>query len=120
MSKNQFEEIKMYRCKYCGKEFHTDSRHRCKFNPEYHNCFSCKHCIEIEDRTKKINTNQSIEDYFDPEISKRVVCQCGFYHTLLELSRKRWGLNCRSWECMDEYEGKITYLENVVWKLKNK
>lgn len=34
MSKNQFEEIKMYRCKYCGKEFHTDSRHRCKFNPE--------------------------------------------------------------------------------------
>lgn len=38
-----FQEVKMYKCIWCGKIFRS-TRHKCMFDPQKRNCFSCKHC----------------------------------------------------------------------------
>ena len=34
--------IQVYQCEYCKKLFKTPDKHKCKYNPEFRNCFSCK------------------------------------------------------------------------------
>lgn len=36
------EKVTMYRCRWCGKNFKTPSRHDCRFDPGHRNCLSCK------------------------------------------------------------------------------
>ena len=43
------KEITVWECEYCKKLFKTPDKHKCKFNPELKNCFTCKHFIVWED-----------------------------------------------------------------------
>lgn len=108
-----FTEIKMYQCNYCGKVFFTNRRHKCKYNPFCKNCFSCKHCVSIE------VCNLENENALGDTCEKVIDCENGIYVKVQDLSRKRWNLNCESWICMDNYSGKDTYVENVVWGNNN-
>lgn len=39
----KLKKVVRYQCQFCKKDFKTPDRHRCKFNPELKNCFTCKH-----------------------------------------------------------------------------
>lgn len=40
-----------YECEYCKKLFKTD-KHKCKFNPNLKNCFTCEHFDGWEHETE--------------------------------------------------------------------
>ena len=42
------EKVVRYRCKWCGREFRTPNRHRCRFDPANRSCLSCKHCGKFD------------------------------------------------------------------------
>ena len=37
------KQVIRYQCQYCGKDFRTNDRHCCKYNPKFKNCYTCKH-----------------------------------------------------------------------------
>lgn len=37
------KKVTRYQCQFCKKDFKTPDKHRCKFNPELRNCFTCNH-----------------------------------------------------------------------------
>ena len=122
MKDSNFEKIEMFRCKYCRKLFFSDSRHKCKFNPDFQNCFSCRNCAGIEE----YQTNNQEKDYMDIvtknlDLSprKKVVCRCGKDQSLLSLSQLKWNLKCKSWIIIEKYEGKASFAKNCrinQWK----
>ena len=114
-------EVMMFKCKYCGKLFITNDRHKCKFDPQNKNCFSCAHCkgIKITKKQENINIEENISfdnDDIKEEAIKELECGCGKNVPLTILSSLKWRLNCRSWKCMNEYIGKESYIKNVPCK----
>ena len=45
---NNFIIVVMYKCKWCEKIFRS-KRHKCMYNPENKNCFSCRYCTGFDD-----------------------------------------------------------------------
>lgn len=41
-------KVTRYKCRWCGREFRTSNRHKCRFNPAYRSCLSCKHCGKFD------------------------------------------------------------------------
>jgi hypothetical protein len=48
MEVNNMKQVVRYECKWCGKLFKTPNRHNCRFDPEHHNCLSCRHCGKFD------------------------------------------------------------------------
>ena len=122
---NDFNEVSMYQCVYCGKIFRTDKKHQCKFKPEFRNCFSCQHCTGIVEVTQDVVVRDEYYPFAGeqngPELhkitTKYTTCAKGNGHSIAELSNKRWNLNCDMWDIMPNYTGKETYVRKLVWKL---
>lgn len=100
------KKVTRYLCEWCGKEFKTPDRHRCRWSPEAHNCLSCKH-------RGKSHKEDSIgaETY-----SEWVAFDCPFFDDPCEapcdfakgaVSTK--GNGCQHWELIEGYEGKTTF-----------
>ncbi|MCR5755490.1 MAG: hypothetical protein K6G30_11865 [Acetatifactor sp.] len=100
--KEDFEEITMYKCRYCEKVFYTNKRHKCKFNPLNKTCFSCTFCKGV--------TEEGV-----------IECDQGNEISLEELSRQyHWKLDCHKWECMNGYIGKDSYIKRIYdnWRME--
>lgn len=121
-----FKELKMYQCTYCGKVFYTTNRHRCKFKPEFRNCFSCMNCSGVIEKVREIAVD---EEYFpfgeeekDSEIKtytyKYTECKCGDGQNIADLAKNKWKLNCPQWKEIPDYVGKNTYVRRAIWHLQ--
>lgn len=123
-----FEAVVRYRCRWCGREgLKTPYRHKCKFNPEYKNCFSCRHCkgvefIRISDGKRitekeaqifECEKRMSCEKSSDPEWKENI-------RTLWKLSLyRKWKAMCPEYQRLDFYEGKDTYVSEIIYKSLN-
>lgn len=116
-----FKGLKMYQCNYCSKVFYTTSRHRCKFKPEFRNCFSCMNCSGVIEKVQEFAAD---EEYFpfgeeekDGEIKtytdKYTKCKCGDEQNIADLAKNKWKLNCPQWNEIPDYVGKNTYSKRI-------
>lgn len=79
-------KIIMYRCSFCGKEFRTANKHKCKKDPSLKNCFSCKHH----------NGWEEIRTEMFPEII--VQCEKDNEYYLEDVKQSNYSLQCDDWE----------------------
>ncbi|MCR4952361.1 MAG: hypothetical protein K6A40_13695 [Solobacterium sp.] len=121
---DNFKQVIRFQCTWCGKEFRTE-KHRCKFNPDYRNCFSCRHCTGIE----KVDTEYALPYarfqalVNDPDFTQKVETNylkkigCQEAHDLYtkDIFEKKMDLQCPDYEIMENYEGKISYLRKAVY-----
>ena len=99
-----FKRIDMYQCTWCGKLFHTDRLHRCKFRPSYKNCFSCTHC-------KGVRMEMTKDGHYT---DKKIICEEGIPVSILTIAQKQWDLACPKWQIMPDYAGRKTYAERII------
>lgn len=123
-----FDAVVRYRCRWCGKEgLKTPYRHKCKFNPEYKNCFSCRHCKGVE--FIRISDGEQITEK-EAQASgceKRMICEKSCdpdgkenIRTLWKMSLyRKWKVMCPEYLKMDFYEGKDTYVSEILYMSLN-
>lgn len=117
-AENQFDEVTRYVCRFCRREFKTISRHRCKFNPSFRNCFSCKKCTGIHWITvhgERI-TEQEAKEMGFVGCSKVFSCAIDAEQKLrsfAELSAQNWKAGCSMWEIIPVYTGKDSFLRKM-------
>lgn len=81
-------QVTMYQCEYCKKYFKTPDKHRCKYDPKFKNCFSCKH-------------NKGFDsDYINSEYTKEVfpICDKGWEWGMGEIITMKYDLQCEDHE----------------------
>ncbi len=87
------KEIKAYICEHCGKLFRTPSRHKCKFDPIFKNCHSCKSC--------KGFTNEEVDNPWGHGCITELfpICEkeCAD-SSALDISKNGYALNCSEHE----------------------
>lgn len=120
---DNFKELKMYQCKWCGGIFHT-TRHKCKFNPEYKNCLSCKHCIGFDDFKGQASDWRATGYQWEIEPYKIFLCDidgmCDEPNVdLAELAMHSWKGFCDYYEIMPDYKGKSSYAEIIQQHREN-
>lgn len=96
-------EIVRYECEWCKKLFKTPNRHKCRFDPKYRNCLSCKHCgkfgtAEEEDWSvirgfRCLKDNTDVGDGWYNDFPMAVRC----------------GSGCPDWEIMPGYCGSRSF-----------
>lgn len=105
-------------CRFCQREFKTISRHHCKFNLSFRNCFSCKKCVGIywiADSGETI-TEQEAKDMEFVGCSKVFSCESHVdkkLRSITELSVQNWNAECSMWEMIPEYTGKDSFLQKM-------
>lgn len=107
-----FKKIYMYKCKWCGKTFHS-TRHKCMFNPDMKNCFSCKHCTGFDTFTgqeadPETGYRWELEPYnmFLCELEETIDTDYADFDLLHD---RKWKGNCPYYEIKDDYNGKQSY-----------
>lgn len=102
----------MYKCKWCGKTFHS-TRHKCMFNPDMKNCFSCKHCTGFDTFTGQETDPETgyrweLEPYnmFLCELEETIDTDYADFDLLHD---RKWKGNCPYYEIKDDYNGKQSY-----------
>lgn len=100
------KKVVRYQCEWCGKEFKTPDRHKCRWSPEAHNCLSCKH------RGKRVDDD--ITEYGD----KWYGFECPYFEDPCEApcdfakgAVSKEGNNCPHWEQVENYKGKKSFAE---------
>ena len=100
------KKVTRYLCEWCGKEFKTPDRHKCRWSPEAHNCLSCKH------RGKRVDDD--ITEYGD----KWYAFECPYFEDPCEApcdfakgAVSKTGNNCQHWDLMDNYKGRSTFAQ---------
>lgn len=74
---SDMEKVVRYRCKWCGREFRTPNRHRCRFDPSNRNCLSCKHCGKFDSCVEE-NWNVPAECVADGVFAQPTITIKGF------------------------------------------
>ena len=102
---DNFEPVQMWRCRWCGKIYHTRN-HSCKFKPSINGiggcCFSCKYMADI------------IQKVSDDGVCGYVKCRKREGPSLMKLSKQKWVYDeCCDYEMVNGWEGKKTYLQRV-------
>ena len=112
-----FYKVVRYKCSYCGKEFITSTRHKCKFNPDYRNCFSCENAESIYSVFVNGDILQKGEsNYSEKAFSCLARCSLSI-RSLKNLSESHWHLKCpcSSYKEIDNYSGKETFLKHLLF-----
>lgn len=106
---NKFKIVVMYKCRWCEKIFRS-TRHKCMYNPENKNCFSCKYCTGFDDFKGQYGEygRCELEPYKEFTCSLEETVDTG-YTDFYELHNKKWIGNCPHWEMRDRYAGKKSY-----------
>lgn len=85
------EQVIRYKCPYCGKEFKTANRHKCKYNPEFKNCYTCdnnkgfyletieKYHAEYTEERDEVFVDCEFEMFEDPVYKMGKDMQCESY-----------------------------------------
>lgn len=115
---DNFDEVTRYVCRFCHREFKTISRHHCKFNPSYRNCFSCMRCTAIHWTTDsgEIITEQEAKERDYIGCSKVFSCESHEdekMRSITELSAQDWNADCPVWEIAPAYTGKDSFLRKM-------
>ena len=100
------KEVIMYECEFCKKRFRSKNLHKCKFDPNMKNCFSCGSFTKFEEHF--------LDDtaYFS---AKCVYPVCDVMDTSLQdMSKKKWKLDCIGWELRQGYTGKQSYKDYCI------
>ncbi len=111
--KEDFTEITMYECKFCGLLFRTNERHFCKFNPRYHNCFSCQRFHGIEMRPITTESELAGEKIEETYPAKFISCKETGGVRIADFANRNWNLNCPYWKELNNYNGKTSYLRKL-------
>lgn len=79
-----------YECEYCKKLFKTD-RHRCKFNPNLKNCFTCSNFDGWELETAYLGEGISCPPY--------PICKAenGDGYDIEIIKRMKYNMQCDTW-----------------------
>ena len=103
-------EIKAFKCEFC-KKIYISNRHKCKYNPEYKNCFTCSHNMEFFLETIFYDTYEGDRE------TKDVFVRCAKEHDDITA---RDAKNHREFECLDYLDSGGKWFENEYYKLKAK
>ena len=109
---DHFRKISRYECIWCGSIFKTDNKHRCKFNPDYRNCYSCRYCdgIESMESTYSVpfaaheNASAVLKNIVDTETLKKIACRKGHAVYTRDIALKKNEYMCPDHEIMENYE----------------
>lgn len=101
MKRDDFIEMRAYRCCYCRELFLTQ-RHKCRYNPGYRSCYTCEHrrgtCIKNMKIQEDYPFMYDVNDEYVTEKRRFVVCSAGVRDVDIEsLRKKRWNLQCKNW-----------------------
>ena len=123
---NDMTKVTRYKCKWCGREFHTPNRHKCKFNPTYRSCLSCKYCGKFSSFEEE-DWSVRAECVSDGVFAQPTIVVNGFLCMKDNTEVGEGGYNdfpmalycaiqdghgCSDWEIMDGYCGSKTFAEN--------
>lgn len=93
-----FEVVVAYVCKYCREVF-LSTRHRCRYNPSYKGCFTCKNkeglkdVVVVEEPISFLDLDE--DDLIAP---KKIICRKGINPSLDCVRSNGWNYQCTSWE----------------------
>ena len=90
--------ITRYQCSFCLDIFKTNNKHKCKYNPKFKNCFSCRECNGFEE---DIYSGDEFNMAYRDVTPK---CIYSKSDNLQTMSRKKWDVQCPQWKLR---EGKI-------------
>ena len=130
---SDMEKVVRYRCKWCGREFRTPNRHKCRFNPSNRCCLSCKHCGKFASFEEE-NWNVPAECIADGVFAQPTITIKGFrclkdatkdHKVVYEVGEGGYndfpyaiygamsdGRGCPDWEIIDGYCGTRTFAEH--------
>lgn len=113
-----FETVTRYVCRFCSREFKTPTRHQCKYNPKFKNCFSCANSTEIHwiDDTGRVIAEQEAAELNFIGCNKVFSCTCGGdekMRSITKLSARQWNSDCRMWQTIPGYTGKDSFLRKM-------
>lgn len=111
VNKTEFETVIMYRCIWCGRLFKTDHIHKCKFSPKMRNCFSCAHCKGVDQAAVLFSDNEGKDVVLVCGIGKLSECAV----PVRKIAEKHWKMDCPSWQQIEDYYGKDSYMNHIVW-----
>jgi len=100
----KMEQVTRYRCGWCGKEFRTPDRHECRWDPDAHNCLSCKH---RGGRAHEV-LGAGYDDWWAfecPFFDDPCEAPCDFAKGAVDAC----GNGCPHWELQDGYKGKKSF-----------
>ena len=123
MLEDHFKQVIRYECRWCHKEFRTNTKHLCRFNPELKSCFSCKYCQGIESVQREYSvpfadpvfSDELRKEVYTEEV-KKIACLKGHTVYTRDIAMERNVLNCADHEVMENYEGKKTWRDRFVLK----
>lgn len=99
------KQVTRYQCEWCGKEFKTPDRHKCRWDPCAHNCLSCRH------------RGKSVEELLE-DSTRWLAFECPFNEDICESPSDfskgavaSEGNDCPHWEILDGYKGKESFAE---------
>lgn len=101
-------KVTRFKCAWCGKEFHTQDRHDCKFDPDKKNCLSCKHV------RGSFEIREPEGSYVFFKCAKMDGEECDLTNDISVLHADHWKGDCHNYEVADEYKGKATFIENCM------
>lgn len=101
-------KVTRFKCEWCGKEFHTQDRHDCKFDPDKRNCLSCKHV------RGSFDVRDSEGNYVFFKCAKMDGEECDLTNDISVLHADHWKGDCPNYDVADEYKGKATFVENCM------
>lgn len=95
-----FEVTVGFICKYCRGIF-LSSKHRCRYNPRFKGCYSCKNKQGIMEAATENEPDIFIgldEDEKEFIIGKNIICKKGINPTLDDVRLNGWDYQCTEWE----------------------
>ena len=95
-----FKVVAGFVCKFC-REIFLSSRHRCRYNPRYKGCYSCRHKQGTMDSV--IEKEPDIFIGLDEEekefmTGKSIICKKGINPLLDDVRSNGWNFQCTEWE----------------------
>lgn len=105
MREDFMEAVTRYRCRYCDKLF-ISNRHNCKFDPGLSGCFTCQHLVSIKENIVENEEYGEIKE-------KVIICDIEKPVSMVTLADMKWALRCESWEELENYQGKDSFLNHL-------
>lgn len=111
-----FEVVVGYICKYCNEIF-LSTKHRCRYNPRYKGCYTCRNNEGLTDTDAEEESVFSLNlDENDKElINKKVIkCRKGINPSLDSVSSNGWDYRCTDWEDEHMADGKTNPINKEI------
>ena len=115
------KKVVRYECKWCGHLFRTPNRHKCRFDPAWHNCLSCAHCGKFETVTEE-DWSKPFNCVSDGVFAPHEITTMGFHCNHDDIGVGEGGYNdfptacgqtkCPDWELLPGYTGTKSFAKH--------